>query len=229
MNGRIIIAEDDPRQARVLSLYLEREGHSVVVAENGLRAVEEFRRRQPDLLVLDVMMPGLDGHDVCRIVRAESDVPILMLTARSGEDDLLVGLDLGADDYVTKPYRPREVMARVRTLLRRGQRGRSEHAVVEYGDLTVDPEKRAVSRGQDLIELTRSEFDLLYTLVAAPRRVFTRAELLERLTGFEFGSLEPASTRPVSIRPLATFSTTRSSTLLVGAESRCCSATAATR
>jgi DNA-binding response OmpR family regulator len=190
MNGRIIVAEDDPRQARVLSLYLEREGHSVVVAENGLRAVQEFRRREPDLLVLDVMMPGLDGHDVCRIVRAESDVPILMLTARSGEDDLLVGLDLGADDYVTKPYRPREVMARVHALLRRRQRDSGEAAVVEFGDLTVNPGMRTVSRGRELIELTRSEFDLLYTLLAAPRRVFTRAELLERLTGFEYGSLE---------------------------------------
>jgi DNA-binding response OmpR family regulator len=190
MNGRIIVAEDDPRQARILSLYLEREGHSVVVSENGLRAVEEFRRRQPDLLVLDVMMPGLDGHDVCRIVRAESDVPILMLTARSSEDDLLVGLDLGADDYVTKPYRPREVMARVRALLRRRQRGSSEHAVVEYAELTVDPETRTVSRGDERFELTKSEFDLLYTLMATPRRVFTRAELLERLTGFEYGGLE---------------------------------------
>ena len=114
MKGRIVVAEDDPRQARILSLYLEREGHSVVVAEDGLRAVEEVRRREPDLLILDVMMPNLDGHDVCRIIRAESDVPILLLTARSSEEDLLIGLDLGADDYVTKPYRSREVMARVR-------------------------------------------------------------------------------------------------------------------
>lgn len=190
VKGRIVVAEDDPRQARILTLYLEREGHSVVVAPDGLRAVEEFRRRVPDLLILDVMMPNLDGHDVCRIVRDESDVPILLLTARSSEDDVLVGLDLGADDYVTKPYRPRELMARVRALLRRYQGQTPEEDAIEYDDLTVDFQRRAVLRGDESVELTTSEFDILATLVGTPGRVFSRLELLERVMGFDHDSLE---------------------------------------
>ena len=190
MKGRIVVAEDDPRQARILSLYLEREGHSVVVAEDGLRAVEEVRRREPDVLILDVMMPHLDGHDVCRIIRAESDVPILLLTARSSEEDVLIGLDLGADDYVTKPYRSREVMARVRALLRRHQRSAGNGTCIEYADLVIDPERRSVQRGGNAVELTASEFDLLSTLAGSPGRVFTRFELLERVMGFDHDSLE---------------------------------------
>ena len=190
MKGRIVVAEDDPRQARILRLYLEREGHAVVVAADGLRAVEEFRRRLPDLLILDVMMPNLDGHDVCRIVREESDVPILLLTARSGEDDVLVGLDLGADDYVTKPYRPRELMARVRALIRRHHRSLEDTEALDYLDLTVDFRKRSVVRGDEVIELTTSEFDILATLVGTPGRVFSRLELLERVMGFDHDSLE---------------------------------------
>ncbi len=190
MKGRIVIAEDDARQARILSLYLEREGHSVVVAEDGLRAVEEFRRRLPDLLIVDVMMPNLDGHDVCRIVRDESDVPILLLTARSSEDDVLVGLDLGADDYVTKPYRPRELMARVRALLRRHHRNALDSELVEYSDLIIDFGRREVRRGDEIIELTTSEFELLAALVSTPGRVFSRFELLERVMGFDHDSLE---------------------------------------
>ena len=190
MKGRIVIAEDDPRQARILRLYLEREGHAVVVAEDGLRAVEAFRRRLPDLLILDVMMPNLDGHDVCRIVREESDIPILLLTARSAEDDVLVGLDLGADDYVTKPYRPRELMARVRALIRRHHRSQDDAEALDYRDLTVDFHKRSVVRGDEVIELTTSEFDILATLVGTPGRVFSRLELLERVMGFDHDSLE---------------------------------------
>jgi DNA-binding response OmpR family regulator len=114
MNARILVADDDPKQARLVRLYLEREGHSVLTAGDGRVALELFRSRQPDLLVLDVMMPRVDGLDVCRIVRAESTVPILLVTARSTEDDILLGLDIGADDYVTKPFSPRELTARIR-------------------------------------------------------------------------------------------------------------------
>lgn len=190
MRGRIIVAEDDPRQVRIVKAYLEREGHSVVVVEDGLRAVEEVRRRTPDLLVLDVMMPNLDGHDVLRIVRAESDVPILMLTARSTEDDQVIGFDLGADDYVTKPYRPRELMARIRALLRRrlGEEETSERVVV--GPLTIDRDRRTVDLDGRDIELTASEFDILTALAMSPGKVFTRFELLERTVGFEHDSME---------------------------------------
>jgi len=190
MRGRIIVAEDDPRQVRIVKAYLEREGHSVVVVTDGLRAVEEVRRRTPDLLVLDVMMPNLDGHDVLRIIRAESDVPILMLTARSAEDDQVIGFDLGADDYVTKPYRPRELMARIRALLRRrlGENDASEKVVI--GSLTIDRDRRTVDVDGANIELTASEFDILTTLATSSGKVFTRFELLERTVGFEHDSLE---------------------------------------
>jgi len=190
MKGRIIVAEDDPRQVRIVKAYLEREGHSVVVVHDGLRAVEEVRRRTPDLLVLDVMMPNLDGHDVLRIVRAESDVPILMLTARSTEDDHVVGFDLGADDYVTKPYRPRELMARIRALLRRRLGETDASAIVVVGALTIDRDRRIVDLDGRDIELTASVFDILTTLATSPGKVFTRFELLERTVGFEHDSME---------------------------------------
>ncbi|MEV4727432.1 response regulator transcription factor, partial [Micromonospora humida] len=119
MNANVLVAEDDPKQAELLRRYLEHEGHRVSVVHDGRAALDEIRHCPPDLLVLDVMMPRVDGLDVCRILRRDSEVPVLMVTARSTEDDLLLGLDLGADDYLTKPYSPRELAARVRTLLRR--------------------------------------------------------------------------------------------------------------
>jgi DNA-binding response OmpR family regulator len=190
MKGRIVIAEDDARQARIVKAYLEREGHSVVVANDGVVALEEFRRKTPDLLILDVMMPNLDGRDVVRIVRAESDVPILMLTALSSEDDQVIGFDLGADDYVTKPYRPRELMARVRALLRRHLRDDDTTKRMERGPLVVDPVSREIWVNGDPVELTASEFEILVTLARSPGRVFTRFELLERTAGFDHDSLE---------------------------------------
>ncbi|MDQ1643918.1 MAG: two-component system, OmpR family, response regulator RegX3, partial [Cryptosporangiaceae bacterium] len=119
MCAQVLVAEDDARQAEVLRLYLESEGHSAIVVHDGRAAIDTARRIRPDLLILDVMMPKVDGLDVCRILRQESQVPVLMLTARSVEDDVLLGFDLGADDYITKPYRPRQMVARVRTILRR--------------------------------------------------------------------------------------------------------------
>ncbi|MCP3996529.1 MAG: response regulator transcription factor [bacterium] len=189
MKGRVVLAEDDPNQAKIVKLYLEREGHSVVVAGNGLAALEEVRRRAPDLLILDVMMPKLDGLDVCRVLRQESDVPILLLTARSSEEDVLIGLDLGADDYVTKPYRPRELMARVRALLRRaGEPAREEN--VALGDLEMDPARRSVTVGGRAVDLTAAEFDLLLTLAVSRGLVFTRLQLLEAVMGFDYQGME---------------------------------------
>ncbi|MDJ0663362.1 MAG: response regulator transcription factor [Acidimicrobiia bacterium] len=191
MKGRVVLAEDDPNQAKIVKLYLEREGHSVVVADNGLAALEEVRRREPDLLVLDVMMPKLDGHDVCRILRRESDVPILLLTARSTEDDVLIGLDLGADDYVTKPYRPRELMARVRALLRRaGNHNETTDEIVRFADLELDRARRSVTVAGRFVELTAAEFDVLILLAASPGLVFTRLQLLEAVMGFDYRGME---------------------------------------
>ncbi len=191
MKGRVVLAEDDPNQAKIVKLYLEREGHSVVIADNGLAALEEVRRREPDILILDVMMPKLDGHDVCRILRQESNVPILLLTARAAEDDVLIGLDLGADDYVTKPYRPRELMARVRALLRRaGKMEESAEATIRHGELEIDPARRTVTVAGTQVELTTAEFDVLLTLVASPGLVFTRLQLLETVMGFDYRGME---------------------------------------
>jgi DNA-binding response OmpR family regulator len=191
VGSRILVAEDDPKQARLIQLYLEREGHSVVTVGDGRAALEHARARKPDLLVLDVMMPKVDGLDVCRILRADSKVPILVLTARSTEDDLLLGLDLGADDYITKPYSPRELTARVRALLRRaGAADGGGAAPVRVGDLEVDADRFEVRVAGRRVELTAKEFGILETLASMPGRVFTRAQLLERAFGFDHYVLE---------------------------------------
>ncbi|MFE9819172.1 response regulator transcription factor [Streptomyces sp. NBC_00236] len=193
MCAHVIIAEDDVKQAELLRRYLEREGHDVTVVGDGLAALDAVRHQEPDLLVLDVMMPRADGLDVVRVLRAEHrELPVLMLTARSTEDDLLLGLDLGADDYVTKPYSPRELMARVRTLLRRSRRASDagetapvDAAVLTVGTLVVDPTRHVVSVGGEAVECTPGEFRILAALAAEPERVFTRQQLLAELHGFD--------------------------------------------
>ncbi|MFF4415392.1 response regulator transcription factor [Streptosporangium sp. NPDC001559] len=186
MCAYVLVAEDDPKQAELLSRYLEQEGHEVLVVHDGRSAIDEARRTDPGLVVLDVMMPKVDGLDVCRVLRAESDLPILMLTARSTEDDLLLGLDLGADDYVAKPYSPRELMARVRTLLRRtGRSHGADRPVFQAGDLLVDPVRHVVTSADTPVDCTPVEFRIIETLAAEPERVFTRKQLLERIHGFD--------------------------------------------
>ncbi|WP_328603158.1 response regulator transcription factor [Amycolatopsis sp. NBC_00345] len=185
MSSRVLVAEDDPKQAEVIRLYLEDEGHTVAVVHDGLDALAQARAERPDLLVLDVMLPGMDGLDVCRALRTESDVLVLVLTARASEYDLLRGLDLGADDYLTKPYRPRELVARVRTLLRRGRSGprTGPGAVLRAGDLVVDPTRHEVHVDGRPVECTHAEFALLEVFAAQPGRAFTRGRLLELTRG----------------------------------------------
>lgn len=189
MCAHVLVAEDDDRQAKMIGRYLEREGHTAVVVHDGRAALDQARRRRPDLLVLDVMMPVVDGLDVCRVLRAESDVLILMLTARTTEEDLLLGLDLGADDYMTKPYSPRELMARIRTLLRRGRRTASvpdpveDPEVLRVGPLTVDRRRHVVGVGGCEVYFTHGEFEVLAVLAAQPERVFTRRQLLAQARG----------------------------------------------
>jgi DNA-binding response OmpR family regulator len=191
MSARILVAEDDPKQAALIRLYLERDGHSVLVVDDGRRAVEHSRSRRPDLLVLDVMMPGVNGLDVCRILRAESDMPILLLTARSTEDDKLLGLDIGADDYVTKPYSPRELAARVRALLRRAGKGTPvAPALTTVGDLEIDGARFEVRVEGRPVVLTAKEFGILEVLAAEPGRVFTRSQIIDRAFGFDHYVLE---------------------------------------
>ncbi|MFF9626689.1 response regulator transcription factor [Streptomyces griseosporeus] len=185
MSARILVAEDDPKQARLVRIYLEREGHAVQVAADGRAALERARAGRPDLLVLDVMLPLVDGLDVCRILRAESDVPILLLTARSTEEDLLLGLDLGADDYLTKPYSPRELTARVRALLRRSRKTAPGPEVLRVGDLEVDTARFEVRVAGRPVALTAKEFAVLETLAREPGRVFTRPQIVERVFGFD--------------------------------------------
>jgi DNA-binding response OmpR family regulator len=188
--ARILVADDDPKQAELIRRYAVAEGHTVTVVGDGGAALDVVRASPPDLLILDVMMPVLDGHDVCRVLRAAPEsaaLPILMLTARAGEDDLLRGLDLGADDYLTKPYSPRELMARARALLRRSRAAGTEAArpPVTVGDLTVAPASHEVTFRSITVDCTPGEFALLDLLVSEPGRVFTRDQLLRHLHGAE--------------------------------------------
>ncbi|PWI15819.1 DNA-binding response regulator [Streptomyces sp. Act143] len=191
MCAYVVLADDDPKQADLIRRYLEREGHAVGVVHDGRAALDEIRQRMPDLVVLDWMMPRVDGLDVCRVLRRESDVPVLMLTARAEEDDLLLALDLGADDYMTKPFSPRELVARVRTLLRRTGRGgapgggQQDEPVFVVGPLVVDPGRFEVRVDGRTAECTPGEFRVLEVLASAPGRVFTRKQILERLHGID--------------------------------------------
>lgn len=188
--ARILVAEDDPKQAELIRRYAVADGHTVTVVPDGGAALDAVRSNPPDLLILDVMMPALDGHDVCRVLRAapESEsLPILMLTARATEEDLLRGLDLGADDYLTKPYSPRELMARGRALLRRARVADTEapRPPITVGDLTVAPARHEVTFRGAPVECTPGEFALLDLLASEPGRVFTRDQLLRHLHGAE--------------------------------------------
>ena len=193
MSARILVAEDDRMQAELIRVYLERDGHRVLVVHDGRQALDRARARRPDLLVLDVMMPGIDGLDLCRILRAEVDVPILLVTARTTEDDVLLGLDLGADDYVTKPFSPRELAARVRALLRRAGKGGPAAAGLEVravGDVEIDAARFEVRVAGEPVALTAKEFGILETLATEPGRVFTRAQIIDRAFGFDHDVLE---------------------------------------
>lgn len=191
--ANVIVAEDDKKQAELVRRYLEREGHAVTVVGDGLAALDEVRHGQPDLLVLDVMMPRADGLDVVRVLRAEHrELAVLMLTARTTEDDLLLGLDLGADDYMSKPYSPRELMARVRTLLRRTNRPEQANPapeavdeVLSVGAIRVDTARHEIAVDGTAVECTPGEFRILAAMAAEPERVFSRQRLLAELHGFD--------------------------------------------
>lgn len=179
-SASVLIAEDDRKHAELLRRFLEREGHVTAVVHDGWAAIEQVRRGHIDLLVLDLMLPQVDGLDVCQVLRSERDIPIIMLTARASEDDLLLGLDLGADDYVTKPYSSRELVARVRTVLRRSARpSPTETEQYRVGSLSIDTARHEVRVDGATVETTPAEFNILACLAASPGRVFTRQLLLE--------------------------------------------------
>jgi len=182
MSPPILIVEDDKNTASLVALYLQKEGFETVVAYDGYEALELARRHRPIFVILDLMLPLLDGWEVCRQLRRSSDVPILILSAREEEIDRVSGLTLGADDYVVKPFSPRELVARVKAILRRGRLGRTEDKeVISRGDVVFDPERRKVTVSGRPILLTPHEFTLLQTLITAPGKIFTRDELLTRL------------------------------------------------
>jgi two-component system alkaline phosphatase synthesis response regulator PhoP len=190
MSSTILIVEDEIELVRVLRDYLERAGFRVQAASNGTEAVSHFRQAAPDLVLLDLNLPGLDGLDVARQMRRSSEVPIIMVTARVEETDRLIGLELGADDYITKPFSPREVVARVRAVLRRAQ-GRAEApTVIRASDIEIDVGRHRVSRGGMSVDLTPTEFALLAALAAQPGRAYTRLQLLEASQGEAYEGYE---------------------------------------
>jgi len=182
---RVLVVDDDVKTVELVKLYLNRDGYRVLTAYDGPEALHLAREGHPDLIVLDLMLPGIDGLEICRTIRDESDVPIIMLTAKTTDQDKLTGLDLGADDYVTKPFSPRELAARVRTVLRRlpGERGPAE---IKHGELTVNFLKHEAFLSNKPLKLTTVEFKLLGILVKEPSRVFSRAELIEKARGYDF-------------------------------------------
>lgn len=183
MKEVILIVDDEPKIVKLARDYMEQGGYQVLTAEDGEDAVQKARSLHPDLIVLDLMLPEIDGLDVCRILRRESDVPIIMLTARSDEVDRLIGLEMGADDYITKPFSPRELVARVRATLRRAQGKVYTPGVIRAGELEIDVEGHRVHLSGKPVHLTRFEFTVLSILARHPGQVFSRAQLLDKLHG----------------------------------------------
>jgi two-component system, OmpR family, alkaline phosphatase synthesis response regulator PhoP len=191
MPRKILVVDDEPKIVEICSDYLRAAGYDVVTAGDGLKGLAAARHETPDLVVLDLMLPGMDGLDVCRALRRESDVPIIMLTARVEETDKLIGLELGADDYITKPFSPRELVARIRTVLRRVG-GDPTSEVIRAADVTLDRTRYQVVLPDQTVTLTPTEFEIMATLMSQPGRIFTRAQLLTAVRGVAFESYERA-------------------------------------
>jgi len=186
----ILIIEDEPELIKILRSYLEKAGYSVATASRGDQGLSIWERQSPDLVLLDLNLPGMDGLDVAREIRRKADTPIIMVTARVEETDRLIGLELGADDYITKPYSPREVVARVRAVLRRADKAPAAANILHVHDLEIDLDAHSVSRDGSPIELTPTEFNLLAALAGQPGRVFTRLQLLEAVQGVAYEGYE---------------------------------------
>lgn len=186
MAHKILIVDDDPAISEMLSIVLEADGFQTVAVQDGAQAVPTFEREQPDLVLLDLMLPGMNGIDICRAIRSQSQVPIVMLTAKTDTVDVVLGLESGADDYVNKPFKPKELVARIRARLRRTEKEQTEHLVV--GDLTIDVPGHVVRRGSEQLALTPLEFDLLLELAQRPGQVLSREELLQTVWGYRNAS-----------------------------------------
>jgi len=185
-----MVVDDEERLVSLLDVYLSQEGFRVIKASDGREALFMARQEKPDLIVLDIMMPEMDGYEFMRLHRKERITPIILLTARVDKDDKVIGLELGADDYVTKPFRPRELLARIRAVLRRIGETEPTAEVLRSSDITLDRESHTVKVGEEYVDLTPSEFDLLATLLSAPGRAFSRLDLLDRIQGIAYEGYE---------------------------------------
>jgi two-component system response regulator ResD len=201
--AKVLVVDDEPNIREVVGLYLRRDGHAVVSAGDGDEALRLYQQTQPDLVVLDLMLPGLSGLEVCRRLQANRRVPLIMLTAKGEEEDRIVGLGVGADDYMVKPFSPRELAARVEAVLRRvneTQPASGAERVLAFDELEIDPNTREVAVRGEPVALTAREFDLLYHLASQPKRVFTRDQLMEAVWGYTFAA--ETSTVTVHMRRL---------------------------
>jgi two-component system, OmpR family, alkaline phosphatase synthesis response regulator PhoP len=190
MSQKILVVDDELDIVKVVRAYLEQSGFRVITASDGQQALAVFRHEKPDLIVLDLNLPKMDGLDVCRAIRRESNVPIIMLTARVEETDRLIGLEIGADDYIVKPFSPREVVARVRTVLRRSAPAAEQPSPITLGALTIDPIKHEVQLQGRSIDLTPSEFNILLAMASQPGRAFSRMDLLDAAQGEAYEGYE---------------------------------------
>ena len=186
MGTRILSVEDDERIRQAVKLALEDEGWIVDEAESGEAAIDIFKRHPSDVVLIDIMLPGIDGFELCRTIRRTSDVPVIMVTARNDTHDIVAGLEAGADDYLTKPFAPKELSARIRALLRRTRPSSTPHARISLGDLAIVPDEGKVSRGGEEVHLTKTEFRLLCELADNPGKVFSREALLDKVWGYDY-------------------------------------------
>jgi len=187
---KILVVDDEKKIVDIVKAYLERDSYRVIVAYDGRLALQMARSESPDLIILDLMLPEVSGWDVCRTLRTESNVPIIMLTALDDDSDKIVGLELGADDYVVKPFNPKELVSRVRAVLRRAEGAAVKMRKIEFGDLSIDLERHEVTRGEKKLELTLTEFELLRVLAEAPGRVYSRMQLLDKVQGSAYEGYE---------------------------------------
>lgn len=186
----VFIVDDDPKLTKLLKTYFDKEGFITYLAHEGTNAVQAIKDKSPDLVILDLMLPGMDGWEICRRLRKDSDVPIIMLTARDEETDRVSGLEMGADDYVSKPFSPREVVARAKAILRRTQKPAEKTEPIRAGNLLIDIERHLVKKGNVALDVTPTEFKILELLATNSGRVFTRLQIVERVQGYAFEGYE---------------------------------------
>ncbi|GMB01539.1 response regulator transcription factor [Pelosinus sp. IPA-1] len=186
----VLIVDDDVKLVKLLRTYFEKEGCMTYSANDGLDALQVVREKKPDIMVLDLMLPGLDGLDVCRKIRKDNDIPIIMLTARDEESDRLIGLEIGADDYVTKPFSPKEVVARAKAILRRANKEMVRSEPIQVGTLIIDLERHQVTNGGHIVDVTPTEFKIMELLAANTGKVYSRLQIVEQIQGYSFEGYE---------------------------------------